>query len=191
MFRDCLLAGYQNIVLVREEQGCRLCRPVGGGRRGSYSEHLHRPGISVRVAMAKSSLTSYCSARVRHRCARSSSKYGRPTTLRSHCTGKKASTRSPTDRLTTRPARVARTRRCSPRNSKQTPSSMPDIRERGPQAADLCHHFASGRRQDDADGKAAAVRRRHSACGHREGPQGIPSCNVRLDGDSSSSAASP
>ena len=54
-------------------------------------------------------------------------------------------------------------------------------RDRAP--AHLRHHLASGRRQDHADRKAAAVRRRDPARRPRQGQAQPPLHPVRLDGD--------
>ena len=54
-------------------------------------------------------------------------------------------------------------------------------RDRAP--AHLRHHLAPGRRQDHADRKAPAVRRRHPARRPRQGQAQPPHHPVRLDGD--------
>ncbi len=55
--------------------------------------------------------------------------------------------------------------------------------KRNRSAADLRHHLAPRRGQDDADREAAAVRRRHSPRRQREGPARQALRDLRLDGD--------
>jgi len=108
VFRDCLLAGYKNIVLVRDKE------IAGYGVLSVAAGEAHI--LNVCVDPEYRSRTKCCFAHEQPRSERSFLRFVHPMSWRSRCTGRRASTRLPTGLRTTRRTRAAKMRPCSPRN---------------------------------------------------------------------------